>query len=188
MLVFLNSTTGHTPHMGVHFHERPTVNRYTPFVSQAGNGDMSFSMALKIEVPSPPSDSVSALAWSPTANILAAASWDNQVRIWEVRSTARSNVFQMFPVVLTQSVQVQSSQNSQSLSRDFYVCVVAHYSTVNLCINVLDVCAEMLFAGGRREEERTSKRCAYLVNIGRRFQKKLFRYSRELTFRKVTLH
>jgi mRNA export factor len=38
------------------------------------------------DVPSPPSDSVSALAWSPTANILAAASWDNQVRIWEVAS------------------------------------------------------------------------------------------------------
>ena len=36
------------------------------------------------EAPSGPSDSVSMLAWAPNANYLAAASWDKQVRIWEV--------------------------------------------------------------------------------------------------------
>jgi len=35
-------------------------------------------------VPDAPSDSISALAWSPTSNILAASSWDKSVRIWEV--------------------------------------------------------------------------------------------------------
>mmetsp|Transcript_104868 Transcript_104868/g.301522 ORF Transcript_104868/g.301522 Transcript_104868/m.301522 type:complete len:382 (+) Transcript_104868:123-1268(+) len=35
-------------------------------------------------VPSPPDDGISAIAWSPTANILAASSWDKSVRIWEI--------------------------------------------------------------------------------------------------------
>lgn len=35
-------------------------------------------------VPEPPSDSISALAWSPAGNILAASSWDKSVRLWEV--------------------------------------------------------------------------------------------------------
>jgi len=34
--------------------------------------------------PEPPGDSISALAWSPAGNIIAAASWDKSVRIWEV--------------------------------------------------------------------------------------------------------
>lgn len=41
-----------------------------------------------IDVPSPPDDSVSALSFSPgtlPANYLAAASWDNNVRCWEVQ-------------------------------------------------------------------------------------------------------
>lgn len=37
------------------------------------------------EAPSSPSDTVSMFAWSPNANFLAAASWDKQVRIWEVQ-------------------------------------------------------------------------------------------------------
>mmetsp|Transcript_25674 Transcript_25674/g.73881 ORF Transcript_25674/g.73881 Transcript_25674/m.73881 type:complete len:362 (-) Transcript_25674:128-1213(-) len=35
-------------------------------------------------VPGPPDDGISALAWSPAANILAASSWDKSVRIWEI--------------------------------------------------------------------------------------------------------
>lgn len=38
-------------------------------------------------VPEPPTDAVSCLAWSPTANILAAGSWDKTVRVWEVTAT-----------------------------------------------------------------------------------------------------
>jgi len=37
-----------------------------------------------VVVPSPPNDGISKVAWSPTANILAASSWDKSVRIWEV--------------------------------------------------------------------------------------------------------
>lgn len=39
-------------------------------------------------VPECPSDTISCLAWSPSQNILAAASWDKSVRIWEVTPTA----------------------------------------------------------------------------------------------------
>lgn len=42
------------------------------------------SVASDVEVPNGPSDSVSALAFSPNADFLAASSWDNQVRIYEV--------------------------------------------------------------------------------------------------------
>jgi mRNA export factor len=34
------------------------------------------------ELSNPPTDSVSALAWSPQADFLAAGSWDNNVCIW----------------------------------------------------------------------------------------------------------
>lgn len=37
-----------------------------------------------IMVSQPPTDSVSCMAWSPTANILVAGSWDKQLRCWEV--------------------------------------------------------------------------------------------------------
>jgi mRNA export factor len=37
------------------------------------------------EVPNPPNDSISSLCWSPTHNILAASSWDNEVRAYEVQ-------------------------------------------------------------------------------------------------------
>jgi mRNA export factor len=35
-------------------------------------------------VPEAPSDTISALAWSPSGNMFAASSWDKSVRIWEV--------------------------------------------------------------------------------------------------------
>ncbi|KAJ1799836.1 RNA export factor gle2 [Coemansia sp. RSA 2399] len=43
-----------------------------------------------VEINMPPSDSVSELAFNPKANFLAAASWDNEVRIWEVMETGAS--------------------------------------------------------------------------------------------------
>lgn len=38
-----------------------------------------------VEVASPPTDGISGLAWSPAADFLAASSWDNAARIWEVQ-------------------------------------------------------------------------------------------------------
>ncbi|BFZ54354.1 RNA export factor gle2 [Savitreella phatthalungensis] len=43
-----------------------------------------------IEVQSPPEDSISALSFSPTAELLAAASWDKKVRIYEVSQTGQT--------------------------------------------------------------------------------------------------
>lgn len=43
------------------------------------------------EVPSSPTDTVSDLRWAPNANYLAGASWDKQVRIWEVHAGMGGN-------------------------------------------------------------------------------------------------
>ena len=43
-----------------------------------------------IEIASPPPDGISAIGWSPTADLLAGACWDNQVRIWEVSASGIS--------------------------------------------------------------------------------------------------
>lgn len=40
-----------------------------------------------VEVVSPPNDGISSVAFSPTANHLAATSWDETVRVWEVTPT-----------------------------------------------------------------------------------------------------
>ncbi|GAA5865006.1 hypothetical protein JCM1840_005704 [Sporobolomyces johnsonii] len=37
-----------------------------------------------VQVQNPPTDSISALKWSPTADLLAAASWSNEIRIYEI--------------------------------------------------------------------------------------------------------
>jgi mRNA export factor len=54
---------------------RPQVNAQNP------NNDL--------ELPTPPSDSVSQLRWSPTANLLSASSWDKTVRVWSVELTGQ---------------------------------------------------------------------------------------------------
>ena len=43
------------------------------------------------EIVSPPDDGVSSLSWSPSANYLAAGSWDGGVRVWEVNDAGQSN-------------------------------------------------------------------------------------------------
>ena len=43
------------------------------------------------QVVQPPNDSVSKLCFSPTQNLLAASSWDNYLRIWEVNKSGQSN-------------------------------------------------------------------------------------------------
>ncbi|BGP28714.1 RNA export factor gle2 [Rhodotorula toruloides] len=45
---------------------------------------LSAAKPADVEVSNPPSDSISALAWSPNADLLAAASWSNEVRVFEV--------------------------------------------------------------------------------------------------------
>lgn len=50
--------------------------------SSASNtqGDISGDVA----VANPPSDSISEIAFSPTANLLGVSSWDNKVRIYQI--------------------------------------------------------------------------------------------------------
>lgn len=48
---------------------------------------LEISVTNDAKMPQGPADTVSALSWSPTANYLAASSWDNSVRIYEVSST-----------------------------------------------------------------------------------------------------
>ncbi|KAJ1901278.1 RNA export factor gle2 [Kickxella alabastrina] len=43
-----------------------------------------------IEISQPPADTVTELAFSPKANLLAASSWDNEVRIWEIQNNGTS--------------------------------------------------------------------------------------------------
>jgi len=43
------------------------------------------------EVSQPPTDGISSLAFSPKSNYLVAASWDNQVRCWEVQNNGQTN-------------------------------------------------------------------------------------------------
>ncbi|KND01555.1 uncharacterized protein SPPG_03356 [Spizellomyces punctatus DAOM BR117] len=43
-----------------------------------------------VELPQPPSDSVSELSFSPKANYIAASAWDNQTRIWEIGPNGQS--------------------------------------------------------------------------------------------------
>lgn len=49
-------------------------------------GDISKDVALN----SPPEDSVSELAFSPTADFLSVASWDSKVRIYQVNDQGQS--------------------------------------------------------------------------------------------------
>lgn len=58
-----------------------------PLVGAAAGGH---NPAKSFEVPQPPSDGVSSLSFSPTANHLVATSWDAQTRLWEVLPTGQS--------------------------------------------------------------------------------------------------
>lgn len=46
-----------------------------------------------VEVSDPPPDSISTLAWSPQADYLAAGSWDNGVRVYEMAANGQTQVF-----------------------------------------------------------------------------------------------
>ncbi|KAJ2724885.1 RNA export factor gle2 [Coemansia sp. Benny D115] len=43
-----------------------------------------------VEINQPPTDTVTEIAFSPKANFLAASSWDNEVRIWEIQGNGSS--------------------------------------------------------------------------------------------------
>lgn len=43
-----------------------------------------------VEVQQPPADGISSLNFSPTANLLIATSWDNNVRCWEIQGNGSS--------------------------------------------------------------------------------------------------
>lgn len=66
-------------------------------------GNPSVSDESRLQLVQPPSDGVSALAWSPKQNFLVASSWDNQVRCYEVQangsSTPRASVAHEAPVL-----------------------------------------------------------------------------------------
>lgn len=49
-----------------------------------------------VEVANPPTDSVSALRFSPTADYLSVSSWDNNVRIYEVKENGTTEGKAMF--------------------------------------------------------------------------------------------
>jgi mRNA export factor len=51
-----------------------------------------FSNQTDFELVSPPADSISSISFSPKANFLAATSWDNQIRVWEVVGQNRTSV------------------------------------------------------------------------------------------------
>ncbi|KAM5538505.1 hypothetical protein V8D89_007838 [Ganoderma adspersum] len=50
-----------------------------------------------IEVADPPTDSISSVAFSPTADYLAVGSWDNNVRIYEVGANGQTQGKAMYP-------------------------------------------------------------------------------------------
>lgn len=58
----------------------------------AGTSTQNSNAVKDIEVADPPPDSVSSLSWSPQADFLAAGSWDNNVRIYEVGSNGQTQV------------------------------------------------------------------------------------------------
>ena len=60
--------------------------------SAVTNTSTAAPAAKDIEVSDPPPDSVSSLAWSPQADFLAAGSWDNNVRIYEVSPGGQTQV------------------------------------------------------------------------------------------------
>lgn len=50
-----------------------------------------FGAQTDFELVQPPADSISHVTWSPKGNFLAATSWDNQVRVWEVHANNRNS-------------------------------------------------------------------------------------------------
>lgn len=58
--------------------------------SAASTSSTSGDLSKDIPLSDPPSDSVSDLAFSPTQDLIAVASWDKKVRIYEVNEQGKS--------------------------------------------------------------------------------------------------
>ena len=43
-----------------------------------------------MEVANAATDGISCVTWSPTANFLAVASWDHQIRVWDVQASGQA--------------------------------------------------------------------------------------------------
>ena len=41
----------------------------------------------------PPADTISSLSWSPDSKFLAATSWNNQLRVWDITKPSEPSVF-----------------------------------------------------------------------------------------------
>lgn len=68
---------------------------------------------------SPPEDSISELAFSPTADFLSVASWDNKVRIYQVNDQGQSEgkaVMDFQAPVLTTAWSLVSGTSATSLA------------------------------------------------------------------------
>lgn len=50
------------------------------------------SKGRRVQISSPPTDGIADIAWCPQADFLAAASWDGQVRIWEVQPASGASM------------------------------------------------------------------------------------------------
>ncbi len=53
-------------------------------------GGQAYNPNKDVELTSPPTDGISSLSWSPTANFIVATSWDKNVRCWEVQANGQS--------------------------------------------------------------------------------------------------
>ncbi|GAA95553.1 uncharacterized protein L969DRAFT_101656 [Mixia osmundae IAM 14324] len=55
-----------------------------------GGANLNKAVVNDVELTSPPNDSVTALSWCPTQDLLAVSAWDNQVRIYQVTEQGQS--------------------------------------------------------------------------------------------------
>ena len=79
------------PHLGAYLY---LMSFFNPAGSStvAGTSTQATLAAKDLEVSDPPPDSISSLSWSPQADFLAAGSWDNNVRIYEVGASGQTQV------------------------------------------------------------------------------------------------
>lgn len=73
---FLRST--HQPH------SKPAMSLFGSTTATTAIQSTTVDISQDLEVPQGPEDSISEVAFSPTAEILSVASWDNKVRIYEI--------------------------------------------------------------------------------------------------------
>jgi len=108
----------------------PQVNAATTSVHQARD----------LELPQYPSDTVSAVRWSPVSNLLSATSWDKSVRIWEV--SEQGNVAVKF------AKEFDSPVTASDWTSDGTKIVTAH---INGKVNLLDLNSQAVQQVGQHQ-------------------------------------